>query len=527
AVQAAAALHIPPPRTPWPPALPSALLLADLDAYAQPLDPSREAADLVKLFVVDDPDRQRQYVGGWHRTDGNLLIVGPVGSGTTTALATAAVSLTKDLSPGRVQLYVVDGAGGALEPLGDLPHCGGVVRLGDDERLVRLIHRLRDELDLRRSLDPQARGDRPDVVLLIDGWSALQAELERPGHLTLGEELARVIREGPEVGLRAVIAADRSGAVRPRIDATMTQRLVLGWEDGPAAARSGRVPGGLGAGIRERPPGRGVEAGAGLAIQVALPGEGVDLADAVGVNVRRWSAHAALGPRSLGRLPARLDIHELLIGVSPAGGEPWRLPIGLRSSDLAPTGWTIHGGDHVLITGPARSGRSMTLRAVAVALRHCRPDLALVAVTPRRSPLGCEELAGRLAPDELGALAGWVERGPTAILVDDAETVEDPSGLLTQWIEARRPDVLVVAAARNDAVRSQYGSWLRRLRPSRLGLLLQPDAEADGDVMGVRLPRRPPAALSAGRGYLVDGSRVEYVQTAAVDPANPTLHLSD
>jgi hypothetical protein len=33
--------------------------------------------------------------------------------------------------------------------------------------------------------------------------------------------------------------------------------------------------------------------------------------------------------------------------------------------------------------------------------------------------------------------------------------------------------------------------------------------------------------LSAGHGYLVDGSRVEYVQTAAVAPANPTLHLSD
>jgi len=109
--------------------------------------------------------------------------------GTQIAFATEEVH-DPSSRQGDSALYVVDAAGGALDSLADLPHCGGVVRIGDQERLVRLLQRLRDELDLRRSLDPDGRQGRPEIVVVIDGWSALQAELELPGQLALGEDLA-------------------------------------------------------------------------------------------------------------------------------------------------------------------------------------------------------------------------------------------------------------------------------------------------------------------------------------------------
>jgi S-DNA-T family DNA segregation ATPase FtsK/SpoIIIE len=518
AVEAARRLQLDPPRSPWPPPLPADLILRDLDRpKAFPRAPAA-TDDLVSLFLVDDPDQQDQYVGGWRPSDGNFLVVGPVGSGTTTALATLSVSLTREAAPDRLHLYVVDAAGGALDSLADLPHCGGVIRIGDQERLVRLVQRLRDELDLRRSLDVDGRQGRPEIVLVIDGWSALQAELELPGQLALGEDLARVISEGPDLGLRTVIGADRPGALRPRLAATVNQRLVLGPPES-SGARGGRAAPGFPTQPRDRRPGRGLLEPTGLAVQVALPGRDGGLVAAVATTVRTWADVApGVGPRPLGRLPLRVGL-DAVLAAAHAGGEPWWLPIGLGSSELVPTGWTMHGGDQVLITGPARSGRSSTLRSVAAALRHCRPDLALVAVCSARSPLRCEVLDGHLSPDQIGALGTWIEQGATAVLVDDAEMVEDPAGILAGWIDAHRADVLVVAAARNDAARSQYGSWIRRLRTSRLGLLLEADPDSDGDLLGVRLPRRPPAPPAPGRGYLIDGSRVEYVQVAEVAPS--------
>ena len=58
------------------------------------------------------------------------------------------------------------------------------------------------------------------------------------------------------------------------------------------------------------------------------------------------------------------------------------------------------------------------------------------------------------------------------------------------------------------------------MRRSRLGVLLQPDVDVDGDLLGTVLPRRPAMATVAplpGRGYLVVDGRPELVQLAAPD----------
>ena len=89
-----------------------------------------------------------------------------------------------------------------------------------------------------------------------------------------------------------------------------------------------------------------------------------------------------------------------------------------------------------------------------------------------------------------------------------------PPACWRRLLAAPRSDLLVVAAGRNDGLRGQYGTWLRRVRMSRAGLLLQPDADLDGDLLGVRLPRRPLVRFGPGRGYLVEAGSVEIVQVA-------------
>ena len=103
------------------------------------------------------------------------------------------------------------------------------------------------------------------------------------------------------------------------------------------------------------------------------------------------------------------------------------------------------------------------------------------------------------------------------LLIDDAEAVEDPAGVVTRALAC---GWVVVAAGRNDALRAAYGHWSRVLRGNRTGLLLRPDLDLDGDLLGVRLPRRSEAPLGAvGRGFLVQEGEVTLIQTARNDSA--------
>ena len=105
---------------------------------------------------------------------------------------------------------------------------------------------------------------------------------------------------------------------------------------------------------------------------------------------------------------------------------------------------------------------------------------------------------------------------PAVLLVDDAERVDD-DGTLAALVAAVRPRLHVVAAGRPDVVRSLYGHWTAAVRRSRLGILLQPDLDVDGDLLGAVLPRRQPVAPLPGRGHLVVDGRPELVQLAAPD----------
>ena len=76
----------------------------------------------------------------------------------------------------------------------------------------------------------------------------------------------------------------------------------------------------------------------------------------------------------------------------------------------------------------------------------------------------------------------------------------------------------MVAAGRSDDLRSLYSHWTRTVRKSRAGVLLQPNVDYDGELLGVTLPRRSPVAMTVGRGYLASGGAVELLQAAGPAP---------
>jgi S-DNA-T family DNA segregation ATPase FtsK/SpoIIIE len=193
--------------------------------------------------------------------------------------------------------------------------------------------------------------------------------------------------------------------------------------------------------------------------------------------------------------------------------EPWQLPVGIRESDLAPALLEIYEGEHVFIAGPARSGKSTLLLAMAQSVQTaCVP---VWGICGRRSPLptaGLDKCA--VGADEVAAMlaSARLHRGPLVLLVDDAEKFDDNDQAIAGILSARASDLLVVAAGRSDDLRGLYSHWTKTLRKARCGVLLQPNIDYDGELLGVSLPRRAPVAVTPSRGYLVSGGTVEFLQ---------------
>ena len=101
------------------------------------------------------------------------------------------------------------------------------------------------------------------------------------------------------------------------------------------------------------------------------------------------------------------------------------------------------------------------------------------------------------------------------MLVDDAEAIDDVGGVLDRLSTSDRPDLLFVAAGRNDGIRAGYSHWTRPLRRSKLGVLLRPDIDLDGDILGVTAAA--PGAGGDGRRAAATwpaGGEAELVQVA-------------
>jgi S-DNA-T family DNA segregation ATPase FtsK/SpoIIIE len=182
----------------------------------------------------------------------------------------------------------------------------------------------------------------------------------------------------------------------------------------------------------------------------------------------------------------------------------------------------------VLVLGPSRSGKTAALRRIATAWRQVHPLGRIVVVQPRGphrpAALQLAALADEVVTDT-ERIAEAIEDGSrdapsrdTLLLVDDAELTDDPTGALTALIRRRGGDLLVVAAAKPDALRQSYGHWTSVIRRSRLGIVAAAGGELDGDLLGVTLPRRLPTSARPGLAWLVDNGVVTLCQIA-VDAA--------
>ncbi|MGB8862223.1 MAG: FtsK/SpoIIIE domain-containing protein [Ilumatobacteraceae bacterium] len=471
----------PPPPAPWQEPLPATLGPDEVPVGA--------------LGLVDDPDRQRTVPLRWAPGDGHLLIAGSPGAGVTSTVHTLAVhALTASPSGAgeEVEVYVLDGRGGELlAGLAEHPRCVAVVRLHERERLMRLLHRLRTLARARL-----AGGPRAGVVWCIDGLDALRRTLDDVETAAEFDALEEVLADAEAAGISIVAGVEHAAAVPARLLANCPHRWVMHLVDphdaGLLGVAASRVPP---AGV----PGRLFVAASGLVGHV--------------VHIDRQPLRVD-GHEPVRRSPAITVVPAVVtdarLSAGTAADRTTALPLGIDFASGDPQALHLPDGEHVLVIGGARSGRSTTLARLATAWEQSHPGGWVGAIVPRSS--------SSLVAPEMAADTTLLDRmpgnGPALLVVDDAEAVDDLDGRLAALAGGGRPATWVFVAGRPDALRQLYGHWTSVVRRSRIGLVHTGGSDLDGDLLGVALPRRTPVAPRPGLAWLVCNGEVRLTQLA-------------
>ncbi|WP_282794180.1 FtsK/SpoIIIE domain-containing protein [Streptomyces sp. CC224B] len=545
---AARQAHCATPRSPWLPPIPAHVQTHELPAPA----PGAAADDSVRPVaygLTDLPAEQARAALALDLADGeHLMIAGGPRSGRSTALRTIAGALAQACDPADVHLYGIDCGANALLPLARLPHCGAVVTRDQTARVDRLLGRLLAEVSRRQlllaekgqsSAAEQRAGAAPEdrlpwMVVLIDGWDAFRVAFENYDYGRLVESAKRLFREGAAVGVKVVMAVDRSG-LTGEISSSFAERLVLRLADPAdytfAGISTKDVP-------KEVPPGRALKAtdDGVQESQIALLAENPNGQAQVAAlqEIARAAAERAGRPRP-GQKPIRVDVLPARITASEAAALPpevtapsplWTY-VAVGGDELQRLGLDLEeAGPGFVISGPPKSGRSSTLVTAAAELLGRGTEVVLV--TPRRSPL--RDLAGRAgvlglldaesSSDDLEALTESA-KGPYAIVVDDAELIYDtPLDEALEEALRRGMDggLALIAAGAVDTLSAQYRGFVVAARRSRNGLLLSPQGSADGEMFNIRLSSNSGGGGPTGRGLFVRGGEAVPAQAVLPDP---------
>ncbi|MDO4634031.1 MAG: type VII secretion protein EssC [Eubacteriales bacterium] len=171
----------------------------------------------VPIGMLDDPENQIQMPlrvsfseGGHH------AVIGSVVSGKSTMIQSILYGLTTKYNPDYVNIYALDFSSKMAAAFEGLPHVGGVMYEGDDEKIAKFFNMISRILDERKkvfrggnySQYVQVHGMKyPAIVIAIDNFSSFKEKTED----VYERQILQISKEGVGHGIFLLLSAGGFG----------------------------------------------------------------------------------------------------------------------------------------------------------------------------------------------------------------------------------------------------------------------------------------------------------------------------
>ncbi|MGM7679269.1 FtsK/SpoIIIE domain-containing protein [Microbacterium sp. A94] len=514
------------PRRPW---------LDDLATVVDLHDLPNDGDTRIPIAQMDVPEKQLQEAAVFvPDRDGSMVVYGTSGSGKSTLLKTIATAAGMQPDRGRVQVYCLDFAAGALGALAALPHVGSVVDGTDVERIQRLLRTLDRELDRRSAAFSSASAasvqeyreiadpNMPRILLLIDNYPEFKKDWEyAPGRGPFYRTFMRILGEGRTLGVHIVLTADRGTAVPSAVASNISRRVVLRLGD-PSQYMLLNAPRDI---LDEQSaPGRAIIDG--HEAQIAVLGGTTNVVEQTKALAALSESLRERGVRDLpevGALPTMVPVADMPAMVD---GMP---VFGVADDTLAPRGFEPVGS--FVVAGPPSSGRTNALKALVVAMERFDPNVRMYHFGSRRSQLKDFRpwVRSAIRPEDEKDLATELtelitadsDEGRIMVVIEDMPHVADgpadrPMRTMLQAIN--NSDHLLIGDAEISRASGGIGV-LGEWKAGRQGIVLKPDTYDGESIFKTPFGRVKRSEFPAGRGIFVQAGRMTTMQMPFVADA--------
>ncbi len=218
----------------WLDPLPKTLYLEELAKIQRP-----EGFSLIlPVGLADSPETQSQFpVAIDFIRDGHLLVCGSGGSGKTTLLQTLIYGAVTEYTKEQVNIYIADFSSRTMPVFANLPHVGGVMFEGEDEKIEEVFNLLKNTLAERKNkFSKEGIGsyrdyvaqhdDCPAIMFIIDNYVAFADSYSQ-----YEDTLTQISREAASYGIYLILSMNNSGEIRSRMRQNFTNGIGLQMPD--------------------------------------------------------------------------------------------------------------------------------------------------------------------------------------------------------------------------------------------------------------------------------------------------------
>lgn len=229
-------------KGPWLPPLAETIYLDEVLDYIKPEEDKQKEVwqnqneELIATIgIEDDPKGQKQEALALNFTsEGNLIIYGAAGTGKTTLIEGIVMSLAYRYSPQQFSLYIMDFGGGTLKKYEQMPHCGGVMSIEDEDKInqfMLFIFRMMEERKEAmaqhfvaniQAYNKMSEQKFPYIILVIDNYFALSETYEE-----VDEKILTLSREGLKYGIYLIVTSNSPTLIRYKFSINFKMAISL------------------------------------------------------------------------------------------------------------------------------------------------------------------------------------------------------------------------------------------------------------------------------------------------------------